>query len=254
MSWALMFLATLGTLACTARSPVEESARLPCAPVSGSAAARICAQDRLPRNLSIRFRVDVSAASERMTLDGILLVRDPGAVRLKMFGFGGLTVYDSLWVGDRQGVRGWVQRPFASTNREVVFKPGEPIEEAEVLFGRALWSLWQPRCSGSPRGRPRGPILVDPESARVVERKVRLGMSGIEEEWMQLSGLPDSADEVHIRYEDLRCVHSYLLPHEVEIEVQSLDWRAKVRVLEQNVDADFDDRIFLLPDAAEASR
>ena len=250
----VVFLAALGTLACAARSPVEGNARLPCAPVSASAAARICAQDRLPQNLNIRFRVDVSAASEPMTFDGILLVRDPGAVRLKMFGFGGLTVYDSLWVGDRQGLQGWVQRPFADTNREIFFTPGESIEEAEVLFGRALWSLWQPRCTRSPSGQPPGPMDVDPGSARVIERKVRLGTSGIEEEWLKLSDTPGSVGEVHIRYDDLRCVQSYLLPQKVEMDVESLDWRAKVRVLEQNVDADFDDRIFLLPDVGEARR
>lgn len=187
-------------------------------------------------------------------MDGVFLVGRGGALRLKMFGFGGLTVHDSLWVGRPGLLRGWVQRPFSGPDIEVALRPGESIGEPEAVFGRALWSLWQSRCAAPPKSEGADWFLVDPESAQLAQRRVRVGATGVEEERLKLWGAPGESREIRVRYSESSCVHGYWLPQEIDMEVEGLDWRAKVRVLEQRVEDELDHRLFSFPDDLEANR
>jgi hypothetical protein len=146
----------------------------PAAPGGDPILRSVCARDDQLRTLVSRFTSTVHDPQGTRTAEGVLLVKQPGALRFKLFTFAGLTVYDAIWVGDAHAARGVVRLPLqdrsvvleldgaagstapATDDRaagSAVTAPAPDDRGAaapEVQLSYALWMLWQPRCARPP--------------------------------------------------------------------------------------------------------
>ncbi len=240
----LIVLAALAVPGCAVVRPGAEAAGR-CSRGSQDVVDRLCQQDEEVRTLWARFRADVELGEgERQTSDGILVVRRPDAVRVKMFGPGGLTVYDALWRGDAASIRGLVRRPLQGAPVDIVLEPGATGLEPDLEMTLGLWSLWQPRCRLPPTAVAAQPgwLRLDPHGAHLTARDVRVGPDGVDEE-----RLVRAPDELKLRYLERDCAQPAFLPGRIEMESTTRGWRATVRILEQEANASLADGLFAWP-------
>lgn len=243
----------VGLLGCTPQRPwTGPKPTAPCPEVAGSEIERVCREDRAVETLQARFRATVVVAGEVRSTDGILLVRRPDAVRVKLFGLAGMTVHDALWVGDRSMVRGFIRRPLSGAPITVELEPGDKLSEPEAELSLALWSLWRSRCSTPPTSLAAEPgwLRLDPYSAHATARDVRVGPLGVDEERL-VRAAGDEPDVIEVRYLERDCGLAGLLPTRIEIASQARGWRATVRILKQEENVALDDALFALPAADE---
>jgi hypothetical protein len=233
--------------ACAARATKAPS-RSSCAAFESLAPAeRICREDRGIETLQARFRADVTIGDERRSSEGVLLVRRPGALRVKLFGLGGMTVHDALWAADGSNVRGVVRRPFDGEPLVVELRPGERPTEPEAGLSFALWALWRERCARTPRASADGWLDLDPASAHAAVRQVQVGATGVDAErvvWQE--GTPAS-EVIRVRYAERDCSLALPLPTSIEMVASPQGWRASVRILDQQLNLELDDGLFALP-------
>jgi hypothetical protein len=202
--------------------------------------------DRL-RSVRARFRADVDVGGRNTVADGILLVRRPGAIRVKLFGIAGFTVHDAIWRGDSSRVRGRVSGIDREEPLDLVQTPRQPVEEPAARFSLVLWSLWQPRCARPPAPVTAAPetFALDPASAQARSREVRLvGEDVVGETLVSAEG-----DTVVVAYSDFEPRFGLSLPRRIDLEVPAAGWTAAVAVSEYEVDEALDDAIFALPES-----
>lgn len=237
--WALVLVA------CAA--PRAPSTTAPCPDVAGTEVERVCREDASVETLQARFRADVVVGGEASTVDGILLVRRPGAVRVKLFGPAGMTVHDALWVGDGEVLEGRLGRPLRGAPTRVELRNGESVDDPEAELSLALWSLWRPRCSRTPTSFSAEPgwLRLDGEPAQATARDVRVGPLGVEEERLVRAG-GELPHEIYVRYRDRDCSTEPFLPTTIEMRSVRDGWSAVVRILEQRVNLDLPEGLFVL--------
>lgn len=219
----------------------------PCAGEPGSAVERVCREDSLVETLQARFRATVTDGEEERTTDGVLLVRRPDAVRVKLFGLGGMTVHDATWVGDDTSVRGLVRRPLSGDPLTFELQAGQGVDESEAQLSLALWALWRPRCATTPTALATEPgwLRLDPDSAHAMARDVRVGPWGVDEERLVRAG-QTGPDEIQVVYAKRDCRLAARLPTQITMSSISPGWRADIRILDQEVNVPLDDRLFAL--------
>ena len=228
-------------------------------PCAGSAARSpsdaICARDGAVRSVRARFRAEVEAAGGTRTAEGVLVWREPGSMRVKLFTLAGLTVYDAVLVGDAARVRGVVRQPLADRDESFDLGPDETLRSPEADLALVLWALWQPRCT-------RPPVLVsedaalyrlDARGARASARTVALSAGDVREETLTraAAGSPDEEERVVARYGHYDCAAVPPLPRRIELEAPASGWRARVTILEQATNVALDEALFALPGATD---
>jgi len=234
---------------CAATRPAVPGAE--CAAVAEqSEHAALCGRDDGVHSLQARFRAEVDANGTKRAAEGVLVWRAPGSLRVKLFTLAGLTVYDALWTGDGQQLRGVVRQPLS--DRDETFKLGraDVPDAPEADLSLVLWSLWQPRCTYSPEMAANATYVLDPAAARATARSVRVARGAIREETLARTRTDGTLDTVVARYADYDCAVPPL-PHRVDIEAPARGWRARVTIIEQTRDVTLDDGLFALPQAAE---
>lgn len=210
------------------------------------ALAAICARDGAFPSLRARFRSSVEIAGERRDAEGVL-ARRGDAMRIKLFTLAGLTVYDALWVGEPGGVRGHVELPLANRSIDAHASATEPVSDPEVSLSLTLWALWQSRCASRPAPEASEPerFRLDPAPALATSREAVVRAGEIREEVLvRASASGASEDRVVARYEDIDCSLSAPLPRRIELEAPAQGWRASVRILEIEENAELDPRLF----------
>jgi hypothetical protein len=222
-----------------------------CAPaLDRSPVDAICAADAEIHTVRARFRATVTTASGQRGADGVLAVRRPGALRVKLFTLAGITVYDALWI-ERDGVpTGHVSLPLAGREIEVSPRSGESLADPEVGLSLALWALWQPRCVVPPASVAAEPgrFVLDPASAYARSREVTVVRGEVRAEALEpIGGLGSGAGRVIVRYGALDCTLPVPLPRRLEIEAPDQGWSAEVRVLEIEENPALDERLFATP-------
>ncbi len=248
--------ALLVVAACAPQRPLSgEWPTTPCPETAGTPVERVCRDDVSVETLQARFRATVVVDGDVSVSDGVLLVRRPDAVRVKLFGFGGMTVHDATWVGDGTAVRGFIRRPLSGEPIALMLRSGESVPEPEAELSLALWSLWRPRCRTAPTGLAAEPgwLRLDPDTAQALARDVRVGPLGVDEERLVRGG-DGTPDVIEVRYLDRDCALKALLPTRIEIASQARGWRATVDILAQEQNLPLDDRLFDVPASAEAGR
>ncbi len=227
----------------------------PCPETAGTPIERVCREDAAVETLQARFRATVSVGDDTRRSEGILLVRRPDAVRVKLFGLGGMTVHDAIWVGDGEVVRGFIRRPLSGEPLEVELRPGDRVAEPEGELSLALWSLWRPRCAIAPTALAAEPgwLRLEPDSAQAIARDVRVGPLGVDEERLVRAGNA-GPDEIQVQYRDRDCARAALLPTMIEMSSGARGWHATVEILSQEENVVLDDGLFALPSGGEASR
>lgn len=245
--WALALAACAG--------PRAPSTPAPCPEVAGTEVERVCREDASVETLQARFRADVVVGGEASTMDGILLVQRPGSVRVKLFGPAGMTVHDALWVGDGEILRGRLRRPLRGDPIRVELRNGESVDDPEAELSLALWSLWRPRCVRPPTSLSAEPgwLRLDGEPAQATARDVRVGPLGVEEERLVRAG-GDVPHEISVWYRDRDCSAEPPLPTTIEMRSARDGWSALVRILEQRVNLDLPEALFVFPEDDEAVR
>lgn len=263
MSGRTFALALLGVLAaaCAASRPTA-SPPLPPAPtpVAGSCPAlagvaseeAACARDGTVQALQARFRAEVVAGNDTRTAEGVLVWRAPGALRVKLFTLAGITVYDALWVGDRDRLRGVVRQPLSGDDATYDLAPGELPDAPDADLSLVLWSLWQPRCTRPPAAAD-GELRLDAATARAAQRSVRVENGLIVEETLLRERAGGRAERVVARYGGYDCL-APPLPREVAIDAPDAGWRARVTIIEQQRDPVVDDALFALPAGGDGGR
>lgn len=235
--------------ACAApRGAPSSSADGPCPQDVGSVVDRVCREDAAVQTLQARFRASVEIDGETQTSEGVLLVRRPDAVRVKLFGLGGMTVHDAVWVGGPTAVRGYIRRPLTGEPLSIDLRAGEGVAEPEAQLSLALWALWRPRCDTTPTSLASEPgwLRLDPDSAQAVARDVRAGPVGVDEERLVRAGV-SGADEILVTYADRDCGIPSLLPTTVVMTSRTDAWRATIKILSQEVNGPLDAGLFTIP-------
>jgi len=213
------------------------------------AIAAICGADRL-QTVRARFRANVDVAGQRSAVEGILLVRRPGALRVKFFGIAGITVHDAIWVGDGARVRGRVAGIERQSPLVLVQTPERPVEQPEARFSLLLWSLWQPRCARPPEpvaGEP-GRFALDAAPAQARSREVSLVDGAVVSDALVTA----DGERVVARSSGYERHLGVPLPRQIEIGLPSAGWTATVEVSEYDLNEALDEALFALP-ADEAS-
>jgi hypothetical protein len=243
-----VLLGVLG-VGCTAARKPEPGTPCP-ARASRAAAAAICGRDGSIDTLRARFRADVDAAGAARSAEGVLVWRAPGALRVKLFTLAGLTVYDALWVGDGERVRGVVRQPLSARDESFDLGPGERIASPDADLSLLLWALWQPRCAAPPVAHGAEPqrFTLDAASARALQREVVVTDGEVSEETLVQQRAAGDEERVVARYEDYDCAQEPALPRHIEIEAPANGWRARVTILEQSRNMALDDGLFAVPD------
>ncbi|MEW6269883.1 MAG: hypothetical protein AB1689_11375 [Thermodesulfobacteriota bacterium] len=252
---AWLVLAAVLLAGCAARRPAPPSGAQCPGLASLPPADAICARDEGVRSLRARFRAAVQTPDASRTAEGVLVFRAPGALRVKLFTLAGLTVYDAVWVGDEQRVRGVVRQPLAGTVEEFDLGPGEVLGSTEGDLALVLWALWRPRCAAppSPGGESDGAahFLLDPATARALERQVTVASGAVQHELLlraDAGGGP--GDRVVARYADYECRAQPPLPLRISVEAPARGWRAEVTILEQARNVSLDDGLFEIGEGA----
>lgn len=203
----------------------------------------ICNVDRL-RSVRVRFRATVVTADARSDADGILLVRRPGALRVKLFGFAGFTVHDATWNGDATRVRGRMNGFGRDEDLAFVQTPDAPIEDPAARLSLVLWSLWQARCARPPQPTDAsGRFALDPAPAQVRSRAADVAQGEVRSERLRWS----SADEIEVHYDDYDRALPVPLPRRIDFTMPGAGWRAEVRVSEYALDEALPEALFELP-------
>jgi hypothetical protein len=251
-------IAILGCGPVERAAPPAEMPRAIAAPPAAmpEPAAAICGADRL-RTVRARFRAKVAIGGEETVTDGVLLVRRPGAIRVKLFGIAGFTVHDATWRGDASLVRGRVDGLDRDRPLSLAQTPDRPAEDAAARFSLVLWSLWQPRCLRAPRPVAAAPATyaLDPASAQARSREVSLSGGAVAGERLVLA----NGDDVAVAYSGdgsgsvvpagvAMPAGSTPLPRRIEIAMPSAGWTAAVEVSEYDVDEPLDEGLFALPE------
>ena len=210
-----------------------------------------CWQDQAVRTLKARFSATVTRRGEEQIFEGLLLVRRPGALRVKLFGFGGLTVHDALWVGGAEHVRAWIQQPFSGPARSIELSAAEGLDHPEAELSRVLWSLWQPRCDGEiPKRVTRESwSAVDEEAGQLLRREIWLGPDGIEQERLELPTVEGRPETIQVRY-GKRQDSASALPGWIEMDSSAREWRAAIGIVALELNPALDDQLFALPDTS----
>jgi hypothetical protein len=224
----------------------EEGGAGPPGPAGDVVVARgVCDVDRL-RTVRARFRADVAAGERRSVADGVLLVRRPGAVRVKLFGIAGFTVHDAILRGDGARVRGRVSGLGMDAPRELVQTPEARLDEPSARLSLVLWSLWQSRCARPPRALAGTPstFALDPGPAQVRAREIELASGRVHTEALSW---PDG-EEVVVHYGEYDPSLAVPLPRRIEIDLPGAGWKAAVRVSEYDLDEPLDEGLFALPE------
>jgi hypothetical protein len=240
----LVLAAVLAGCAATRPGPPPQVG-CPASAVLGPEAA-ICARDDGVSSLRARFRAEVRAGDASRTAEGVLVWRKPGELRVKLFTLAGLTVYDALWVGDEQRVRGLVRQPLADRAETFDLGPGDIVEPPEGDLALVLWALWRPRCSAPPaRNGDLGRFQLDAAPARALRREVVIASGVVQEEVLvrrRAGGTVE--DRVVARYGDYDCAQEPPLPRRISVEAPSRGWRAQVTIVEQVRNEPLDDGLF----------
>jgi hypothetical protein len=203
----------------------------------------ICAVDDL-RSLRARFHATVVTADARSVADGILLMRRPGALRVKLFGLAGFTVHDATWSGDGSRVRGRVGGFGRDEPVLLVQTPDEPIEDPAARLSLVLWSLWQARCPRAPEASDATETFrLDPTPAQVRSREVDVERGEVRSERLRWS----SGDEIEVHYRDYDRELAVQLPRRIDFAMPGADWTAEVQVSEYALDEPLPEALFELP-------
>jgi hypothetical protein len=209
-----------------------------------AAASAVCAVDEL-QSVRARFRATVVTADGRSEADGVLLVRRPGALRVKLFGLAGFTVHDATWNGDASRVRGRVEGFGRDEALRLVQTPDRPIEDPAARLSLVLWSLWQARCARSPAPTDvPDTFALDPGPAQVRSRGVDLVAGAVQEERLRWS----SDDEIAVHYRDYDRALAVPLPRRIDFTMPGADWTAEVQVSEYVLNESLPEALFELPD------
>jgi hypothetical protein len=225
----------------TAPSRPVESPSAGAATVSDETA--VCAVDSL-RSVRARFRATVVTADGESVADGVLLVRRPGALRVKLFGLAGFTVHDATWNGDGTRVRGRVGGFGRDEPDLLVQTPDRPIEDPAARLSLVLWSLWQARCGRPPTAVGSAETYgLDPGPAQVRAREVDVVSGEVRAERLRWS----SDDEIEVRYRDYDRTLAVALPRRIEFTMPGADWTAEVQVSEYVLNEDLPAALFELP-------
>jgi hypothetical protein len=247
-------LAWCGALAaCAATRPAAPPSNddASCArPAAPSPVVAACARDDGIRSLRARFRADVEASGESRSAEGVLAWQSPGALRVKLFTFAGLTVYDAVWSGDAALLRGVVRQPLRDRVDELRLGPDGVAPSADVDLSLVLWALWQPRCVAPPAPAGGTRLVLDASPARAVAREVEVTDGLVREEVLvrkPAAGAGGATERVVARYAAYDCSAAPPLPRRIEIEAPASGWRARVTILEQARDVVLDPELFALP-------
>ena len=243
-------VAALVLAACSAARPGPPTAA-ECADLAQRPAWQaVCGRDEGVRSVQARFRAEVDAGGSRRTAEGVLVWRAPGALRVKLFTLAGLTVYDAVWVGDGGRLRGAVRQPLSNADETFTLGPSDVPDAPDADLSLVLWSLWQPRCTGSPELIANATYVLDPAPARATGRSVRVTGGAIREETLVRTRRDGTVEAVVARYTDYDCA-AVPLPRRVDIVAPASGWSARVTILEQTRDVPLDDGLFVVPDARE---
>ena len=241
---------------CSAMHTPEPAPTVPCpGQAAQPATAALCARDGAIHTLRARFRADVDAAGASRSAEGVLVWRAPGALRVKLFTLAGLTVYDALWVGDGERVRGVVRQPLSARSDRFDLGPGETTDSPDADLSLVLWALWQPRCSQPPAAEDaageRFALAAAP--ARALQREAVVDAGEVREETLVRARAAGGEERIVTRYSDYECAPEPPLPHHIEIEAPASGWRARVTILELSRNITLDDGLFVVPDAADGN-
>lgn len=245
---AVLLLAVAAGACASPRVAPTAAEKTPCPEVAGNPVERVCREDAAVETLQARFRATVEVDGAPQISDGVLLVRRPDAVRVKLFGLGGMTVHDATWVGDESAVRGLIRRPLSGEPLALELRSGEGVSEPEAELSLALWALWRPRCARPPTSLATEPgwLRLDPDTAHAMARDVRVGTLGVDEERIVRAGAV-GAEEIQVLYRARDCSLDARLPTEIDMVSRSRRWSAKIEILSQRVNLDLDDALFALP-------
>jgi hypothetical protein len=222
-----------------------------------SPAEAACARDGSIRSLRARFRAEVEASGAKRSAEGVLAWQAPGSLRVKLFTFAGLTVYDAVWSGDAAVLRGTVRQPLRGRTDDLRLGPHESAPGADADLSLVLWALWQPRCARPPEpsdaaGDP-ARVVLDPAPARAEAREVSVVDGLVREEVLLRRSAGDggtrATERVVVRYAAYDCSAAPALPRRIDIEAPASGWRARVTILEQARDVALDPELFALPPA-----
>ena len=246
MSWVWPALVVaIPLLGCAGASPSASS--LPgAAPSAIERPEALCLQDTL-RAARVRFRAAVRTAEGENVAEGILLMRRPGDLRVKLFGIAGLTVHDALWRGDGSEVQGVLRGLGLEEPALLRQTPERPVTDPASRLSLLLWSLWQPRCVRPPERRERTPegtwFAVDPEPAQVRMRSALLAGDELRAE--RLQGI--DGEEILVRFEDFDHSLRPALPRRLEIAAPAAAWSAAIAITEYTLDETLAEGLFALP-------
>lgn len=253
-----LLLATL-LLACAGLRSESGSRRpraeLPEGPAGVSAppgsAEVICAPDRVA-TLRARFHATVRTATDEMVAEGILLVRRPGALRIKLFGVAGFTVHDAVWIGDGSRVRGVVQGFGVAEAIRLEQTPARPIREPAARLSLLLWSLWQPRCASPPTLRdttaPRAPDVdlpwvLNPSPAQALGRVAVVEEGELRTETLRTA----DGEQLTVRSSDFDRSLRPPLARRIVFQAPAAGWSAEIQVSDYAVDEPLAEALFELP-------
>lgn len=243
---AALLAATAAALGCAATRPAPPPESDPGCPGSVSPRQAICARDEAVRTLRARFRAEVETPDASRSAEGVLALRAPDALRVKLFTLAGLTVYDAVVVGDAERVRGVVRQPLSGREDVIDLAPGASRVEPEADLVLVLWALWQRRCARSPEpiDGAAARFALDPATSRAVRRETRVDGGVVREEVLVRERGGGATETVVARYAAYACAESPPLPRVIEIEAAAQGWRARVAILEQSVGLELDDGLF----------
>jgi hypothetical protein len=240
---------TVSRRATTSRPPSDGISQ-PANAEAGAPEGAICERDALKVGLRSRFWVKLEGAQGNGATQGVLLMKPGEGLRVKLFGFAGLTILDASWTPKGDAVVGQVKTLRSSSGKGDAIVTSQIPTDPEAALSFVLWALWQPRCVLAPRpsaDRP-GWWHLSPNSAHAIEREVLIEENEVRQE-RQVFQSEKGRHVVQVRYEDYGgTLAGIRLPSTVRLEDGQTELRAEVRIVEVEVDPDLPADLFRLSD------